>query len=71
MAKTLELNFEGQVGPAKISIRNAREDLTPAEIKDAMEKMIQSNAFESTKGDLVSVVSARVVERTTEDIELP
>lgn len=71
MAKTLELNFDAEVGSAKISVRNPKENLTPAEIKAAMEKMVQANVFITAKGDLVRAVNARVIDRTTEDIELP
>lgn len=71
MAKTLELNFNGQFGPVKLSIRNPKEDIAPAEIKAAMEKVVQANVFKSNNGDIVSVKDARLVDRTTQDIELP
>ena len=70
MAKTLELNFDGQYGPVKISIKNPKETLTPAEIKAAMDKMVLANVFTSSNGGLVSAVSARLVDRTTQDIVL-
>ena len=71
MAKTMELNFDAEFGSAKITIKNPKESLTPAEIKTAMEQMVQANTFETGKGYLVSAVSARVIDRTTSDIELP
>jgi hypothetical protein len=71
MAKTLELNFDAEFGAAKISVKNPKEPLTPAEIKTAMDAMVQSNAFSSAKGSLVKANSARVIDRTTEDIVLP
>lgn len=70
MAKTLELNFEATFGPAKISVRNPKESLSPAEIKDAMERMILANVFATGKGNLVSAKNAKVVDRTSQDIEL-
>lgn len=70
MAKTLEMNFNAEFGTTKISIKNPKDSLSPTEIKTAMEAMVQSNAFKTTKGDLIGVVDARVVERTTQDIEL-
>lgn len=70
MAKTLELNFDGEKGSVKVPIRNPKEPLNPAEIKAAMEKMVQANIFVSGNGDLVGVNSAKLVERSTQDIEL-
>lgn len=71
MAKTLELNFNAQFGSAKISVRNPKESLTPTEIKDAMDQLILADVFNSTNGKLVSVKDARIIDRTTQDIELP
>jgi Protein of unknown function (DUF2922) len=70
MAKTLELTFDGEFGPVKISIRNPKDSLTPAEIKAAMDKMVLANTFTSTNGSLVGTKSARLVDRTTADIVL-
>ncbi|WP_075983665.1 DUF2922 domain-containing protein [Bacillus massilinigeriensis] len=67
MAKTLELSFEGRIKPVKIIVRNPKDSLTPAEVKAAMDSMIQSNIFSNA---LVSVVGARYIDRTTQDIEL-
>jgi hypothetical protein len=70
MAKTLELNFDGERGPVKISVRNPKDSLTPTAIKAAMDKMVLANVFASVNGDIVSVKNARLVDRTTQDIEL-
>lgn len=70
MSKTLELNFEAEGGPMKISVRNPKDSLTPAEIKSAMDKIVVSNVFSSANGHIVSAKSARLVDRTTQDIEL-
>jgi hypothetical protein len=70
MAKTLELNFDGEYGPVKISVRNPKASLTPAEIKAAMDKIVLANVFTSANGGIVSVKNARVIDRTTQDIEL-
>lgn len=70
MSKTLELNFDGEKGPVKVSVRNPKDPISPAEIKAAMEKMVQANIFTSSNGDVVGVHSARLVDRTTQDIEL-
>lgn len=70
MNKTLELNFDAEKGPVKVSIRNPKNPVSPVEIKTAMEKMVQANIFTTTNGDLVAVKSARLVDRSTQDIEL-
>ena len=71
MAKTLELTFNGEDGGSvKISVRNPKDSLTPTEIKTAMEQMVQANIFTSSEGDIVGVKSARMIDRTTADIEL-
>lgn len=70
MAKTLELTFDAEMGSAKILVRNPKDSLSPAEIKNAMQGMIQSNVFNSSKGKLINVKSARIVDRLTQDIEL-
>lgn len=70
MAKTLELNFNGELGPVKISVKNPKDTLTPAEVKAAMDKMVLANVFTSANGNIVSAASARVVDRTTQDIVL-
>ena len=70
MSKTLELIFDGDVGPVKISIRNPKHPVSPAEIKAAMEKLVQANIFTSSGGDVVAVKGARLIDRSTQEIEL-
>lgn len=72
MAKTLEMNFDTEFsGSAKITVRNPKDTLTPTEIKAAMDQIVLADAFISTTGKLVSPKSARYIDRTTADIELP
>ncbi|MEW8970714.1 DUF2922 domain-containing protein [Mesobacillus jeotgali] len=71
MAKTLELQFTTALGKyAKLAVDNPKEPVDPAAVKLAMEQIIASNAFQPTNGTLVSVHSARVVERNVTDYEL-
>jgi Protein of unknown function (DUF2922) len=70
MAKTLELNFNGEFGAVKVSVRNPKDTLTPAEIKAAMDRMVVANIFTSANGSLVSTKNARLLDRITQDIEL-
>lgn len=71
MAKTLELHFNAEDGAARISVRNPKDSLTPDEIKAAMDIIAQVDVFSSAKGKLVSAESARLVDRTSQDIDLP
>lgn len=70
MAKTLELSFNTEFGEKKITIKNPKDSLTPAEIKTAMDELVLSNVFKAD-GNFVSAKGARVIDRTTQDIELP
>ncbi|MEH7442674.1 DUF2922 domain-containing protein [Bacillus sp. JJ1122] len=71
MAKTLELQFVTDLGKTtKLTVDNPKEPIDPAAVKLAMEQIIASNAFQSNNGTLVSVNSARVVERNVTEYEL-
>lgn len=71
MAKTLELQFVTDLGKTtKLTVDNPKEPIDPAAVKLAMEQIIASNAFQSNNGTLVSVSSARVVERNVTEYEL-
>lgn len=71
MAKTLELQFVTDLGKnTKLTVDNPKEPIDPAAVKLAMEQIIASNAFQSTNGTLVTVGSARVVERNVAEYEL-
>lgn len=69
MAKVLELNFQAQAGEAKLSVRNPKEPIDPVQVKAAMDQIVLSDAFLTTKGRLTGVINARIVDRTTQDIE--
>ena len=71
MAKTLELQFVSDLGKTtKLTVDNPKEPIDPAAVKLAMEQIIASNAFLSNYGTLVSVGSARVVERNVTEYDL-
>jgi len=69
--KTLELTFNAEGGPAKISIRYPKEPVDPAQVKAVMEQLVAAKVFMTGNGELVSPKSARIVERETQNIELP
>ena len=63
----LEMNFINPEGNrTRLSMNDAREDLTGVDVKSAMETIIDQNVFEFT-----AIHSARLVRTTFEDIELP
>ncbi|WP_099159554.1 DUF2922 domain-containing protein [Virgibacillus ndiopensis] len=69
--KKLELKFLNQDGKTiTFSLEKPVEPVDPAAVKSAMEEIITQNAFTSSGGDLVSVKSARIVERNVTDVEL-
>ncbi|WP_106495772.1 DUF2922 domain-containing protein [Lentibacillus sp. Marseille-P4043] len=69
--KKLELKFLNKEGKTvTYSLEKPVEPVDPATIKSAMDEIITQNAFTSTGGDLVSIKSARIVERNVEEIEL-
>ncbi|WIV12060.1 DUF2922 domain-containing protein [Proteiniborus sp. MB09-C3] len=69
--KRLEMVFKNQKDKtSKLSLDNPKEDVAEADIKTAMENIVAANIFETADGDLVSVVSARIVSTDVEEIVL-
>ena len=69
--KTLELRFENEEGKiVTISLDSPVEPADPIAVSAAMDEIISQNAFESSGGELVGKVSARIVERNVTEIEL-
>jgi len=69
--KKLELKFENEDGKTvTYSLEKPIEPVEPEAVKAAMDEIITQNAFTSSGGDLVAKKSARVVDRTVEEIEL-
>lgn len=71
MAKTLEMVFENTEGKnARVSMPDPREDLTPQEVKTAMDTIVAGNIFKTAGGDMVKILGARIVSREVEELEL-
>lgn len=71
MDKTLQMVFQNEVGDnTSISISQIKEGLTDAEVKALMNLIISKNIFESTGGDLITVMSASVVAKDVEDFKV-
>jgi len=63
----LEMNFINSEGSrTRLSMNDAREELSGAEVKSAMDAIIEQDVF-----DFAQAHSARLVRTTYEDIDLP
>lgn len=66
--RRLELIFTNVAGRrVVIRVPDPRTDLTPEEIRAAMESILAGNVFESAGGDLIGIVGARIV--STDQVE--
>jgi hypothetical protein len=68
MANTLQMVFQNETGKnVSISVPEVREDITDVEIKTLMQTIIAKNVFESTGGDLITIMSASLVSRDVQE----
>lgn len=71
MTKVLELKFQTANGKTmNLPIQNPKENLTPAEIVNAMQTIINQNVFHYKGFELVGIDQARIVERNITEIQL-
>ena len=67
----LEMTFKNVEGRTnKISVDNAREDLTDTEIKEAMDGILDSNIFTTAGGDLVEKSKAELITTEVKEFEI-
>ena len=70
MAKVLELKFDAENGKTMtFSINEPKTELTPSEIREAMESIIAANVFHLNGFSLTAINQARLIERNVSDIE--
>ncbi len=61
MEQTLELVFKNADGDTKvITVTDPREDITAQEADEAMDIILAANVIETSGGDLVEAVEARL-----------
>ena len=61
MEQTLELVFKTAEGDTKvITVTDPREGITAEEAQEAMETILAANVIETSGGDLVEIVEARL-----------
>lgn len=69
MVKTLQMVFQNQIGKnVSISIGDIKDSITSEEIKNLMQLIIAKNIFESTGGDLTTIMSADIVTRDVQEM---
>ena len=69
--KVLHMTFAtAEGGTFKISLGNTRDDLTPAEVKRAMDDIVDSNVFETSKGAVVGKARAYLVTQESEELDV-
>jgi len=62
--KNLELIFKNAAGKnARISMKDPKDDLTTEEVQALLDNIVAKNVFETTGGDLVEVVGARLIQK--------
>jgi len=67
--KKLEMIFKNELGSkTKITVENAKDDLTKEKVDAAMNAIITADIFETANGKLVGIDSARVVTTDIEDL---
>ncbi|WP_227762438.1 DUF2922 domain-containing protein [Zhaonella formicivorans] len=69
LTKRLEMIFRNAGGGrTTISVLDPKDTLTEAEVQAAMQTIITKNIFETSGGDLVGIIGARVVTTDVTDL---
>lgn len=69
--KQLELNFIRQDGrTSKITVNNAREDVTGAEVKAVMDGIVEKDIFAPSDLSLIEIEGATIVTTQVEELDL-
>ncbi|MFZ5942909.1 MAG: DUF2922 domain-containing protein [Bacillota bacterium] len=67
--KTLQMIFSNAAnGRVTLSILDPRAELTSTEVEAAMNSIIAANVIDSTGGDLVGIVGARLINRQVTEL---
>lgn len=71
MSRVLEMIFKNSDNKNfRLSVDDAREDLTPVQIRAAMDSIMQKNIFTTAAGDLVAIGGARVITKEVTEMEI-
>ncbi|QZY55853.1 DUF2922 domain-containing protein [Crassaminicella profunda] len=67
--KRLEMIFKNEGGKTtKMSVDNAKEDISKEQVEAAMQTIIDKNVFETNSGVLTGIDSARIVTTDIDEI---
>lgn len=68
---TLTMTFKNEAGKNSIlTLKNVKPDITNEQVQAAMNVIVASNLFVTPLGDIVSAVSADLVEKAVTEFEL-
>lgn len=71
MSKTLVMNFLNESGKkTAIRVNNVKEDVTEAEVKNAMDVILAKNLFTTTGGDLKVKDSAEIDDKNVTELSV-
>lgn len=71
MEKTLQMVFQNQVGNnTSINISQVKDELTDEEVRALMQLIISKNIFDTSGGDLITIMSATVVSKDVEELSV-
>ncbi|BES66441.1 DUF2922 domain-containing protein [Gottschalkiaceae bacterium SANA] len=71
MTKKLLMSFRNADGNrVSLSIDDPRANVTDAEVKAAMQMVLDENIFDSNGGALVQIVDATIIETTKTDLDV-
>ncbi|GLC89308.1 DUF2922 domain-containing protein [Lysinibacillus piscis] len=64
MSQVLELQFQTEGGKtATITVDHPKAHLTPADIQQVMQTIVEQNVFDSPSGTFTAVKGARIIDR--------
>jgi hypothetical protein len=67
--KTLVMIFQNQGGSTvRVSVDNVKDGITDAEVKNAMQLIIDRNIFESDGGEFTAISGAEIITRTVQEL---
>lgn len=71
MNRVLELKFQLENdGQLTLSVPNPKENLTAADVSQAMQTIVDANIFEREGNSIVGKLSARIVDREVHEINI-
>jgi tellurite resistance protein len=71
MEKTLQMVFQNQVGNnVSINIAQVKDEMTAEEVKALMQLIISKNIFETSGGNLITIMSATIVAKDVQELSV-